>query len=283
MKKLTIILCVSFLLTSCDFFKSNEDKAIEIVKKSQVQIIPEEFSDNPFLKQYQQELTKQLTGLDPNSTWLDFANMEAKKNPNKKFDWKARKTPENNIFLVSFVDNNDWGQNWEVDIEQQVVKFINQNEYLSRKYGFSRFDPDQKFTVSGITLDTLKFEKSSSIFSSKTSKKIVYILKGSVANNTGRPLSKAEISGELQIIFKDKTVKGKSDFDLNISGSKPWESGAEKVFYLKTEGVDLIYLDYIPEYVFFEVNMKAEDPIGFSYNKGIKEFDLKNRWLSFKK
>ncbi len=40
--------------------------------------------------------------------------------------------------MVAFTDERGWGHRWEVIIDEQIVKHINANEYLSRKYGFSR-------------------------------------------------------------------------------------------------------------------------------------------------
>lgn len=49
------------------------------------------------------------------------------------------------------------------------------------------------------------------VWSDQSSRKIVYILKSKVKNKTGKTLSKAEISGKLKLIFKDKNIE---EFDL---------------------------------------------------------------------
>ena len=99
-------------------------------------------------------------------------------------------------------------------------------------------------------------------------------------------MTSADVTGKLQVIFKDKTIEGEenweSGFKTKISKSNPWQPQTEKAFYIKTKGIEQIFLDYVPEYVFFEVNLKAEDPIGFTYDKGIEEYDLKNIWETLK-
>ena len=277
MKKLTMIIWLTIILTACNIFENKEKKAIEICQKAKVQFQ----TDNVW-----GQLGLSMYGLTADATWLDFANMLAKQDANSKQDWTAKKTKEDGIYLVSFADEKGWGHRWEVTIEQQIVKYVNTNEYLCRKYGLSRFDPDGNFQISNILTDTIKLEKENSYYSENNSKKIVYILKASIVNKTGKPLTSADVSGKLQVIFKDKTIEGEgngdSGFKTKISKSKPWIPDTEREFYIKTKGIDQIYLDYVPEYVFFEVNLKAEDPIGFSYDKGIAEYDLKAKWKNLK-
>jgi hypothetical protein len=280
MKKLMVIFGLT-ILTACSFFENKEKKAIEICQKAKVQLSTDNAFANLLLNAYGGAL-----GLGENATWLDYANMQAKKEPNKKYDWKAEATSEKNIYLVAFVDQDKWGQRWEVDIEQQIVKFVNQNEYLSRKYGLSRFDPEGNFEITNITTDTLKLASQYDYYSENSSKEIVYVFKASVINKTGKTITDADISGKLQVIFKDKTVEGENDWDSGfknkISKSRPWNPDTEKDFYIKTKGIETVYLDYKPEYVFFEINLKAEDPVGFSYDKNIAEYDLKYKWENLK-
>lgn len=276
MKKLTVILGLTMLITSCDFFENKEKKAIEICQKSKMQLQTDNIWGQLGLTMY---------GLSADATWLDYANMLAKQDPNKKQDWSAEKTIEKDIYLVAFADLQGWGHRWEVDIEHQIVKHINSNEYLSRKHGLSRFDPDYNFQITNIVTDTIKLEKERSYYSDN-SQKAVYVLKASIINKTGKALTSADVSGTLQVIFKDKTIEGESNWDsgfkTKISKSKPWSPDTEKEFLIKTKGIEQIYLDYDPEYVFFSVNLKAEDPIGFSYNKAIAEYDLKMKWKTLK-
>jgi hypothetical protein len=75
----------------------------------------------------------------------------------------------------------------------------------------------------------------------------------------------------------------KYGFKNAISKSKRWFPDSTKEFSIKTKGIEEIYLDYDTEYAVIEMNLKAEDPVGFSYNKNIKEFDVKNKWSALKK
>ena len=276
MKQLALILGLTVLLTSCDFFENNEKKAIEICKKAKVQF------GTTDVWSY---LGLSMAGLTPDATWLDYANILAKEDPNTKLSWSAKETDEKQVYLVALTDESGWGHGWEVSLGQQIVKSVNANEYLSRKYGLSRLDEDEKFKITDITIDTLTLERKYPHSKDKTMD-IVYVIKGSVINNTDKTLIKADISGELQLIFKDKTVESSEDynsgFKVKISKSNPWRPKEKLDFYIKAKSIDEIYLQYIPEYVFFNVNISAEDPIGFSYNRIIKEYDLKDKWESLK-
>ena len=277
MYKLIIIFGLTALITSCNLFENKEKKAIQICQKAKVQIQISNVLGQLGLAKY---------GLTAGSTWIDYANVLAKQNPNKKQNWTAKKTKEDGIYLVAFADEDGWGHRWEVTIEQQIVKHINSNEYLFRKYGQTRFDPEGNFKIANIVIDTIKLEMDNSYYSENNSKKVVYILKASVINKTGKPLTSAEVSGKLQVIFKDKTIEGESNWDTGfknkISKLNPWKPETERDFYLKTNGIEQIYLDYEPEYVFLEVNLKAEDPVGFTYDKAIEEYDLKRKWKFLK-
>ncbi len=267
----------SVTLSSFSFFDNKEKKAIELVKGSKIQFDSENAWASLFLG---------VVGLGQGATWQDFSNTIVKQKTNKKFKWSAEKTKESGLFLVAFADEEGWGHRWEVNIEQQTVNLVNQNEYLSRKYGLSRFDSDSNFEIVSIETDTLKVEKLYNYYSDKSSKKIVYILKAKAKNKTGKIITDAKISGKLTVIFKDKTIEGESGYEsgfkTNISLTNPWNPNMEKLFYIKTNGIDQIYLSYQPEYVFFEVGIKAEDPIGYKYDKNIQEFDLKNKWKNLK-
>jgi len=282
-------------VSSFTFFDFKGKKAIEIVKNSKIQIDLENVLGSLAIN----------IGLGQGATWQDFANLVAKQDPSKKYVWTTQKTDETGVYIVAFQDEKGWGHRWEVNMDQQTVNHINHNEYLSRKYGFSRFDRDGNFEIVNIETDTLKVEKDYNYYSAKSSKHIVYILKATVKNKTGKALSHAEISGKLVLIYKDKTVKGESGlkagfklvykdsnyelesgngsgFKSPISLSNLWKPNTDRPFYLKTKGIDEIYMNYQPEYVFFEIGLEAEDPIGFKYDKDIEEFDLKNEWGNLK-
>jgi hypothetical protein len=267
---------LSAIITSCTLFESKEKKAIEICQKAKVQLETDNTIADAFFNLY---------GLGTNATWLDFANMVAKKDPDKKLDWKAEPTSEKNIYLVCFVDQDGWGHRWEVDIEQKIVKFVNQNEYLCRKYGLSRFGGNKDFEVTNIRQKELKIENNYDIFGGKNSSEIVYIIKASVLNKTDKVITSATIDGNLQLIFKNKIVEENgnysSGFKTTISENNPWKPNTEKEFFIKTKGIEKIYLNYLPEYVIFNVSLKAEDPVGYSFDKDIVEYDLKDNWKAY--
>lgn len=262
---LTLILIVFF--SSCQLLDNQNKQAIEICQKAKVQLPTDNIFSNLFFN---------INGLGANATWLDFANMMAKQDPNKKYDWHAQKTDDGKYYLVDFIDEDKWGQHWEVDVEQKIVKNINQNEYLSRKYGYHRFDKNQDFEVTKIQNNVLKIDNG----------EICYLIKASVLNKTNKTIISANIDGELKLIFKEKTVKEtgnyESGFKSSISKNNPWLPNTTRDFYIKTKGIEKIYLNYIPEYVVFNISLKAEDPVGYSFDKDIADMDLKNTWETFK-
>ena len=277
MKPVLTILMFTTLLTSCSVFENKEKKAIEVCQKAKVQFQTDNALANIFLDAY---------GLGVNATWLDFANMLAKKEPNKKYDWHAKKTDDNKFYIVDFTDSDGWGHRWEVDVEQQIVKSINQNEYLTRKYGFSRFDGNDEFEVTRVQKSELGLYSHYNYFENKNSSEICYVIKASVLNKTSKTITSAAIFGKLKLIFKDKTITGESDYESGfksrISKNKPWEPNTMREIYIKTKGIEKIYLNYIPEYIVFDISLKAEDPVGYSFDKDISDIDLKIKWKSFK-
>lgn len=268
MKNGIYIMLVALLLTSCNLFKSDEDKAIELVQQSK------------------------STEIDDTKTWLDYANERAKEEPNKKHFWKAEKTDSVGIYLVSFQDEKGWGVRWEATLKEKIVKKITGNDYLCMKYNLTRFDPEQLFEISNVTLDTLKVEGEKleqgfweSLFSNPKYKNVVvYRFEADVTNNTDKFITDAQIKSKLKLIFEEKTIIGansSSSFSNSISKSKPWGPGEKKSISIRTKDIDKVYLNYKPPYVVFEINMEAEDPIGFSYDKNIWEVNLTDKWAIF--
>jgi len=268
MKRILVFLLTVMILTSasCSLFDNKKKEAIAVCQQSKVQF-PSEDIFTKFLFHF--------FVLDEDATWLDFANMLAQKEPNKKFDWTAKATDEKGVFIVSFADKEGWGHRWEVTLNQQIVKHVNSNEYLARKYGFSRMSDSEEFKISSIRIDTLRLTKGST-------HEIVYAFEGTVMNNTDHTFTNAAISGELNVIFEEKTVSGISGdedgFLTKTSKSNPWRTGEEREFKLKTNGIDAIYADYTPPYVLFEIELQAEDPIGYQFDENIAEFDLAEKW-----
>lgn len=273
MKRLILIVGLVVIVTSCELFKSKEQRAIETCKKTKVQLDVSNIWGYAGLS---------MAGLTVNSTWLDYANMLAKQAPNAKLDWSASITDQQDIYLVAFTDEQGWGHSWEVDLEQEIVKHVNGNEYLSRKYGLSRLDVDGKFKIVDISVNTLKVERTKRRYSKAQSKDIVYIMKGRLVNNTDKILTTAKVEGKLQVIFKDKTLEGEQDWDFGfkrrVSKVNPWKPQEKLDFYIRTKGIEEIYLQYDPEYIFFNVNISAEDPIGFNYDKVVGEYNLIDKW-----
>jgi len=268
MKKIILILIIATSISSCSFFKSEEQKAIELVQQAK-------------------SIERGSEG-----TWLDYANKRAEEDPNTKQFWKANEIDEKGISLVSFQDSAGWGVRWEATLKEKIVKMVTGNDYLCMKYNLSRFDPEMLFEISNITLDTLKVEGEKleqgfweGLFSSPKYKNVfVYRFQADVTNNTDKYITDATIDGKLKLIFKEKTIvgaSGSSSFNSSISKSKPWGPKEVKTISLRTKDIDKVYLNYTPEYTVFELNLEAEDPIGFSYNKNIWENDLSEKWATF--
>ncbi len=268
MNKIILCLIITTSLSSCKFFMSDQDKAIELVQQAKA-------------------IERSNEG-----TWLDYANKRAEAEPNTKHFWKAEETKEKGVFLVSFQDSLGWGVRWEATLKEKIVKMVTGNDYLCMKYNLTRFDPEMLFEISNISLDTLKVEGEKleqgfweSIFSSPKYKNVVvYRFQADVTNNTDKYITDATIKGKLKLIFKEKTIIGSSgstSFNSSISKSHPWEPGQIKTISIRTNDIDKVYLNYTPDYTVFELNLEAEDPIGFSYDKNIWENDLSEKWTYF--
>lgn len=277
MKNFLIILTITTFCYSCNIFENKERKAIEVCQKAKIQFRLDNSLVNTFASGYE---------LGTNATWLDFANMIAKQAPNIKYEWHAKITDDNKFYIVDFTDLDNWGYRWEVDIEQQIVKSINDNEYLTMKYGSSRFDGNEYFKVTEVKKCELKFDEKYNYYDNSNTSDVVFLIKASVLNKTNKIITAAEIEGKLKLIFKDKTVTGESDyksgFKVLVSKNNPWEPNTTREFYIKTKGIEKIYLNYVPEYVVFDVSLKALDPVGFLFDKDIAEIELKENWKSFK-
>lgn len=274
-----IVLALTFILCSCE--SQREKKAIKICQETKMQInlgnpdnVEENLSDNIIFK-----ATFALMGLDyEESTWLDFANLMAKLSPNEKFHWKAEKTDTKNVYQVGFINEEDWGHFWEVNIKEKIVRSINSQDGLARNYGHSRLDPNTPFEVKDIVIDTLK----------TSDEGIFYEIKGSITNETGKSLSSVDLTGRLSIIFENKTEKVDNNWrndilQRKVSESKPWYDGEAIEFSIKTDNIKKIFLDYEPQYAFFTIEMNASDPVGYNYNKAIYEVDMKDRWNAVRK
>lgn len=278
--KLLLLLALCCVLCSCE--SSREKKAIQICQETKIQVSlsqEENNIDDP-LTLLVTKIGFSLLGLDlETSTWLDWANKVAEMHSSEKFHWMAKKTDTKNVYQVGFVNDEDWGHFWEVNIKENIVRFINAKETLSRGYGHSRLDPDAPFTVKNVTIDTLKL----------SSDGVYYEISGDIVNKTGKSLSDARVSGVLSVIFDKKTEEAGNDYSYapvlkqEISESNPWYNNHAIPFKIRTESIKKIYLDYEPTYVYFTLEMDASDPVGYSYNKAIYEVDMKARWNAVRK
>ena len=278
-----LLLCCTILICSCE--SKREQEAIKICQESKIQLDPTfvgQFGDaDDVLSRFVIKAGFSLLGLDyENSTWLDYSNMVAEQHPNEKMHWMAEKTDTKNVYQVGFVNEEDWGQFWEVNIKEKTVVFINSKEYMSREYGHSRLDKDAPFKITGVTADTLM----------QSDEGISYKIQGKVVNHTGKSISHANMSGSLKVIFENKTEEVSNSYSKNhkvlkkeVSESHPWKDGEAIDFTVITSEIKQIYLDYDPQYVFFTIEMSASDPIGYSYNKAIYEVDMKGRWNAIRK
>ena len=282
---ITVILCVCVAAVVCSCESKREQEAIKICQESKIHSDPtfvSQFGDaDNVLSQFVIKAGFSLLGLDyDESTWLDYSNVVTEQHPNEKFHWMAESTDTKNVYQVGFVNEEDWGQFWEVNIKEKTVVFINTKEYMSREYGHSRLDKDAPFKIIGVTADTLKL----------TDEGVSYRIQGKVVNHTGKSISHADMDGSLKVIFENKTEEVSNSYSKNhkvlkkeVSESHPWKDGEAIDFSVITHEVKQIYLDYDPQYVFFTIEMSAGDPIGYSYNKAIYEVDMKDRWNAIRK
>jgi|GEM_PF-4820181 len=125
MKQLILIFGWAFLLVSCDFVENKEKEAIEVCKNAKAQIKTENDDDYQAMSNM---------GLATNSTWLDVSNLLVQDDPNTDYQWSAQKTEERDIYLVGFLSQYGIGLRWEVTLKENLVRFINSNEYLLSKY-----------------------------------------------------------------------------------------------------------------------------------------------------
>ena len=278
-----LLTCLVTLICSCE--SKREQEAIKICQESKIHLDPtfvSQFGDvDDVLSQFVIKAGFSLLGLDyDESTWLDFSNVVAEQHSNEKFHWMAEATDAKNVYQVGFVNEEDWGQFWEVNIKEKTVMHLNQKEYKSREYGHSRLDKDAPFKITDIAADTLMLSNEG----------VSYKIQGKVVNHTGKSISHADMSGSLKVIFENKTEEVTNRYSKNhkilkkeVSESHPWKDEEAIDFTVITHEVKQIYLDYDPQYVFFTIEMTASDPIGYSYNKAIYEVDMKDRWNSIKK
>lgn len=280
MKLLVLLSCLT--IYSCNIIDDKISKAIKLVQVSNVTIENEN---------YWSHLLNGTFNNTDKMTWLEFANTISSELPNEHFKWSGVGTTIEGIYLISFVDSSGWGHSWQVNVDQKIVRHINQNEYLSRLYGLSRLDKSKEFPIVKLVNNELKLKKIND------GKEVFYVMNGQIKNLSDRLITEAKINGALKLIFKDKTVeagtknsliefyselynKGNlTNFNSKATTKNIWKPNEVKEFHFKTSGLDRIYLDYLPEYVLFEIHLVAMDPTGYKFDKNIYEIDLKQEWL----
>ena len=278
-KTVVLFMILSVGMLSCDTVDSK--RAIKICQSTKVQM-----NESDVLESLAFRFAFALGGLSMDATWMDLVNLWAESDPNTKLKWNAMSTENKKVYIVSCADEKGWGLHWEVDVKEKIVKLVNGNEYLSRKYGLSRKDIDNMFAISDFKKNVMRIEKDNDSYASQKSNKVYYTMEASVMNKSGKNISHAELTARLQVIYKDKTINSASSwqdgFTEEISKDHPWKPNTTRKFHVKTSGVETVYLEYDPEYVFFTLDLLATDPIGFEYSKNILEYDMKSTWNRLK-
>lgn len=250
-----ILMITCFLIEGCSLGGRREKEAITLVQQTKME----------------HSGWEELLGKTA-MTWGEYANKEAVNNPTKTYAWDARQF-EDEIFLVGFRDNEGWGIGWEVSMKSKTVRNVNASQHLSFKYGFSRLDTSGVFQVTDIVLDTLKHGD----------ERLTYQLKGSILNNTGKTITSASLNNSnVNIVFEEKDVVTKGYVwnctTARVSENTPWREGTKIEFSVIIDDIKTVYLHYDPIAVFFILELKAKDPIGFNYDKAIYKIDLFEQW-----
>lgn len=259
-----LLLCAVF--PGCSYFLSPEEKAIEIVKNTN-----KEFDGEPV-------------------SWEKWCIRESlKDNSQDKRSWKSKVTGLDHIYIVSFTDSIGWGAYWECNLQDSVVKYINEDDYLGLKYRILGLDIDELFSISSIRQDCVVFVREQlsqsfleMLFSSpKYVEYNVYSFSGVLENNSDKIITEVDIRARVKLVFEDKTVEvaeGKADLNEQISRNSPFEPSETRSLNIRTEAIDPVYFKYDPPYVLFEIFMRAEDPIGFEYKRLIWQDEISDRW-----
>ena len=262
-----IFLLLFFLLISCGQNKNEskeaetESKSIELCKTSTIKF-----------KNIIETQMLSMQGLNENSTWLDYANKYAKNRSKETLKWSSNPTKESDIFLVHFKATNDEGLSWEVNLKTETVLLINDDEYLKRKYKFTRLDKEKRFTIDKI------YEESYNI----QGEKLIYKLKADIRNNSNKYITSAKLRPQVIFISEGNVTSDAkftfSFFNQDVSTKNPWGPNETRTLDIKTGGLDKILLKYKPEFVNLELELIASDPSGFMFDFNIYEKDLIKYW-----
>jgi len=146
------------------------------------------------------------------------------------------------------------------------------------------------FSLINITKDTLQLARYP--FSNGNNKGIIYIISGSIKNNTEKTFTKIQISGGIQLFFDKKQISSTlSLFDCYINKEQImdwelynfdnlWKPGEVKNISFTTIPIDKIYLNYTPNNSIFLLTIRAEDPVGYVTHEVLYQRDLKIQWTT---
>jgi len=243
------ILAAFVLLMGCDYSK----KAIELVKNTK-------------------ESGQILTNSEQMQKEIDEG---AKKNI--QYKWVANKHEQYNTWIVSFVDTvYERGYFWEADLNNNIVKSINDNWLLKKKYGITPLRKDRNFTIEEIETEEVVLQNT------RLNNGVVYRIKGKIKNNTDKNITKCYLGATLVVIYTEqKILEQKENNDSNFarpSTSNPWKPNETKDFLIVTEAIDQIYKEYKPEDAFCFILISAEDPLGYEYSGAFEERSLKKHF-----
>jgi len=247
----SIFICIT--LINCD----NSKKAIELVQNS---------------KDYGQN----LTNLEKMQKEIEEG---AKKNI--QYIWEAKLDEKNNTWIVSFVDTiQKSGFFWEADLKNNIVKLINSNWLLKKKYNLTPLRGDRLFTLQDIEIEEVIFQNT------RSNNGIVYRIKGKIKNNTEKIITNCQISANLIVIYSEQKIFDQYEHSdskfIQPTNKDPWKPGETKDFYIITTAIDEIYKDYTPEDAFCFIYIYAEDPLGFEYKNAFVERQLKKHFSELK-
>jgi hypothetical protein len=136
----------------------------------------------------------------------------------------------------------------------------------------------------------------------KRDSNICYTISGKIKNTSDKTFVKAAFAGELRVNFPNKKIIEENDMlhmyingqgymndkDFYDIGLKPyitdgnWNPNETLNFTFQTNGLDKIYGNYMPDEVYYVLEVKAEDPVGYVFSGRVFQKDLKYQW-KFKK
>lgn len=225
---------------------------------------------------------------DQRFTWEDYAT-EWTKHFKEPYEWKAKSV--DSFIQVSFVNGEDFGLYWLVDLSRRSCAFLDGRNLLSRKYGFYITIDSANYPVENVS-NKLYYKTSSSEYVNVIHKTNAIILdqpgiyvtcEGDIKNNSGRDLTTWQINGEIDIVYEDKIISEGISNLIAFNGDKNiWKKGESRHFKVRTKDIDTIYANYHPLYVDFNLSLKAGDPIGYEYSKNIYSCNFLSDWQHLK-